>query len=194
MLKTKILAGLFVFIYSFTAVAHEIEADAKPTAIAIYIQAQDYNHPLRLHHYSVDYWYSQGPMLENAAVQLLGKNFKEIAMCDDRPSTAKVLLWLRPRMFYNPQVQTFYGKVIAYAYTADGKPLANFVGEAQEHGFLDIQPEIHLQAAYQGAVQAVSAKMQADTNVQQALKGPDVSSPCATTALLPEPKIQFMGF
>jgi len=97
-------------------------------------------------------------------------------------------------MFYNPQVQTFYGKVIAYAYTADGKPLANFVGEAEVHGFLDIKPEIHLQTAYQGAVQAVSAKMQADVKVQQALNGPDVSSPCATTALLPEPKIQFMGF
>lgn len=192
MFKAKILIVVSMFIVSFVVSAHELEA--KPTTMAIYIQAQDYNHPLRLHHYSIDYWYSQGPMLEDAAMQVLGQDFKDVAMCDENPASAKVLVWLRPRMFYNPQMQTFYGKVIAYAYSADGKPIANFVGEAEQHGFLDIKPELNLQAAYRGAVQSVSAKMQADAKVQQALKGPGFSAPCATTALLPEPKIQFMGF
>ncbi len=192
MFKAKIWTVVWLLVLSFAASAHEIEA--KPTTVAIYIQAQDYNHQLRLHHYSTGYWYSQGPMLEDAAIQVLGQDFKDVAMCDENPASAKVLLWLRPRMFYNPQVQTFYGKVIAYAYTADGKPIANFVGESEQHGFLDIKPELHLQAAYRGAVQAVSTKMQADAKVQQALKASAFSAPCATTALLPEPKIQFMGF
>ena len=183
---------VFLLLSSFGVSAHEI--DAKPTGVAIYIQAQDYNHELRLHHYAIDYWYHQGPMLESAAVQVLGQGFKEVAMCDENPASAKVLVWLRPRMFYNPQVQTFYGKVIAYAYTADGKPFATYVGKNEQHGFLDIKPELHLQAAYEGAMQDLSAKMQADVKFQQALKGQSFSVPCATTALLPEPKIQFMGF
>lgn len=85
-------------------------------------------------------------------------------------------------------------KVLAYAYTADGKPLANYVGEAEKFGFLDIKPELHLQAAYFAAMQAVSDKMQADPKFQSALKAEAFSKPCATTALLPEPKIQFMSF
>jgi hypothetical protein len=133
-------------------------------------------------------------MLEAAAMQVLGQDFKEVAMCDENPASAKVLVWLRPRMFYNPQVQTFYGKVIAYVYTPDGKPLGNYVGKAETQGFLDIKPETHLQAAYQGAMQDVSAKMQADAKFQEALKAAPGALPCATTGLLPEPKVQFMGF
>ena len=113
MFKAKIWTVVWLLVLSFAASAHEIEA--KPTTVAIYIQAQDYNHQLRLHHYSTGYWYSQGPMLEDAAIQVLGQDFKDVAMCDENPASAKVLVWLRPRMFYNPQVQTFYGKVIAYA-------------------------------------------------------------------------------
>lgn len=191
-LKTKLFAGLWLFLFSLSVFAHELET--QPTNVAIYIQSQDYNHELRLQNYSVGYWFSQGQMLENAAVQVLGADFKEVMMCDDKPASAKVLVWLRPRMFYNPQMQTFYGKVLAYAYTADGKPLANYVGEAEKFGFLDIKPELHLQAAYLAAMQAVSDKMQADPKFQNALKAEAFSKPCATTALLPEPKIQFMSF
>ena len=192
MFKARIWAFVTLLLLPFAVTAHEIEA--KPTTIAVYIQTQDYNYQLRLHHYSTGYWYSQGPMLEDAAMQVLGQSFKDVAMCDENPASAKVLVWLRPRMFYNPQAQTFYGKVIAYAYTADGKPIANFAGEAEQHGFLDIRPELNLQTAYRGAMEAVSAKMQADAKIQQALKAQSFSVPCATTALLPEPKIQFMGF
>ena len=188
----KICLALFLFTLSFVVSAHDVAS--KPSNVAIYIQAQDYNYQLRLHHYSVGYWYSQGPMLEAAAVEVLGQDFKEVVMCDENPASAKVLVWLRPRMFYNPQVQTFYGKVIAYAYTPDGKPLGNYVGKAETQGFLDIKPETHLQAAYQGAMQDVSAKMQADAKFQEALKLAPGALPCATTGLLPEPKVQFMGF
>ena len=188
----KVSLALSLLFLSCVVSAHDMAS--KPTNLAIYIQAQDYNHQLRLHHYSVGYWYSQGQMLEDAAMQVLGQNFKEAAMCDENPASAKVLVWLRPRMFYNPQVQIFYGKVIAYAYTPDGKPLGNFVGKAEVHGFLDIKPELHLQTTYQGALQDVSAKMQADAKFQEALKAAPGALPCATTGLLPEPKVQFMGF
>jgi hypothetical protein len=192
MWKTKLYLFLSLMLAATGLYAHELAP--APTQVAIYIQAQDYSHELQLHHYAVGYWFRQGPLLESAALQVLSQDLKAVAMCDERPESAKLLLWLRPRMFYNPQVQTFYGKVIAYAYTPDGKPLGSFVGEAQTHGFLDVQPEANLQAAYLGAVQAVSVKLQADAKVQQALAGPDISAPCSTTGLLPEPKIQFMGF
>lgn len=191
MLK-KVLSGLLLFVISNLTFAHEIES--KPTSVAIYIQAQDYNHPIRLHHYSLGYWFSQGSMLEDAAVQVLGQEFKDVAMCDENPASSKVLIWLRPRMFYNPQTQIFHGKIIAYVYTPDGKPIGNFVGKAEARGFLDIKPELNLQKVYRAAMQDVSSRIQQDAKFQEVMKAAGGLSPCKTTGMLPEPKIQFMGF
>lgn len=193
-IKIKLLL-LFAFLtIANLASAHEIDVEAKPTSVAVYIQAQDYKHQIRLRNYSEGHWYSQGPMLEMAALKVLGENFKDVTMCDSNPSAAKVLVWLRPRMFYNPQVQIFYGKVLAYAYTADGKPLASYVGKAEKHALFDVKIDETLNAVYEKAMQAVSAKMQADAKIQTALNASASALPCATTSLLPEPKIQFMSF
>jgi len=185
----KLLSAVFFLILSSVALAHEIT----PTNIAVYIQGQEYNHQVMLRNYSQDYWYSQGPMLETAAHDVLGADFTGVAMCDAQPADAKVVVWLRPRMFYNPQMQTFYGKVIAVTYTADGKPWANYVGEATKRAFFDVKTELTLSDVYHAAMQAVSAKMKADAKFQAALKAPSFSSPCATVSVLPEPKIQFMS-
>ena len=187
--KSAILGWLFMLL-STVSLAHEIA----PTSIAVYIQTQEYNHQIRLRHYSQDYWYSQGPMLEAAAMDVLGAELGGVEMCDQQPQQAKVLVWLRPRMFFNPQMQTFYGKVMALTYTADGKPLANYVGEASKHAFLDVKTEMTLNAVYHAAMKVVSSKMQADAKFQAALQAQSLSSPCATVSLLPEPKIQFMSF
>ncbi len=190
MLKFKrALSAVLFLLASHVVLAHEIA----PTSIAVFIQAQDYNYQIKLRNYWQDYWYSQGPMLEHAAAEVLAADFGGVEMCDAQPQDSKVVVWLRPRMFYNPQMQTFYGKVIAVTYTADGKPLANYVGEAAKHGFLDVKPDMTLNAVYHAAMQAVSAKMKADAKFQEALKAPSFSSPCATVSILPEPRVQFMS-
>lgn len=194
MLKIKSFLFAALLALSCNVYAHEVDMQAKPTDVAIYIQSQDYNHPIRLRSYSEGYWYSQGSMLEAAAVKVLGADLKEVAMCDTHPSAAKVLVWLRPRMFYNPQVQTYYGKVLAYAYSADGKPLGSYVGKAQKFGLFNVKMDDVLNSTYEAAMQAVSVKMQADTKFQEALTASSTGLPCATTSLLPEPKIQFMSF
>lgn len=185
----KTLSAIFFLILNSVVAAHEITS----TNIAVYIQGQEYNHQIMLRNYSQDYWYSQGPLLETAAHDVLGADFSGVDMCDAQPADAKVVVWLRPRMFYNPQMQIFYGKVIAITYTADGKHLANYVGEATKSAFFDVKTELTLSNVYHTAMQAVSAKMKADDKFQVALKAPSFSSPCATVSVLPEPKIQFMS-
>lgn len=174
---------------STAALAHEIT----PTSVAVYIQAQDYDHPIRLRNYSQDYWVSQAPMLETAALEVLSTDFGGVEMCDAKPLESKVLVWLRPSMFYNPQMQTFYGKVTAMTLTADGKPLGKYVGEASKRAFFDVKTDMTLNAVYHAAMQVVSNKMKADTKFQEALKAPSFSSPCATASMLPESKIKFMS-
>lgn len=190
MLKLKnVLSAVFFYIFSSAALAQEVV----PTSIAVYIQDQEYNHQIRLRHYSQDYWYSQGPILEAEAKDVLASDFSGVAMCDAQPTDAKLVVWLRPSMFYNPQMQTFYGKIIAVTYTADGKPLANYVGEASKRAFFDVKTEMTLKTVYHTAMQVVSAKMKADDKFEAALKAPSFSSPCTTFGMLPEPKIQFMS-
>jgi hypothetical protein len=183
---------LFVYLLvlvSSAALAHEIV----PTTVAVFIQAQDYDHPIRLRNYTQGYWVNQGPMLETAAHDVLGAEFGGVEMCDAKPNESKVLVWLRPSMFYNPQMRTFYGKVTAVTYTADGKPLANYVGEVAKQAFFDVKTDMTLNAVYHSAMQVVAEKMKVDAKFQAALKAPSFSSPCAIASLLPESKIKFMS-
>jgi hypothetical protein len=183
---------LFVYLLvlvSTAAFAHEIV----PTTVAVFIQAQDYDHPIRLRNYTQGYWVNQGPMLETAAHDVLGAEFGGVEMCDAKPNESKVLVWLRPSMFYNPQMRTFYGKVTAVTYTADGKPLANYVGEVAKQAFFDVKTDMTLNAVYHSAMQVVAEKMKVDAKFQAALKAPSFSSPCAIASLLPESKIKFMS-
>lgn len=176
-------------IISSTALSHEV----LPTSVAVYIPAQDYDHPIRLRNYSQGYWVNQGPMLEKAAHDVLGAEFGGVEMCDAKPNESKVLVWLRPSMFFNPQMRTFYGKVTAVTYTADGKPLANYVGEIAKQAFFDVKTDMTLNEVYHSAMQVVAGKMKADAKFQAALKAPSFSSPCATASMLPESKIKFMS-
>jgi hypothetical protein len=183
------LSVCLLALISTDALAHEII----PTSVAVFIQAQDYDHPIRLRNYSQGYWVNQGPMLETAARDVLGDEFGGVEMCNAKPNESKVLVWLRPSMFYNPQMRTFYGKVTAVTYTADGKPLANYVGEIAKQAFFDVKTDMTLNAVYRSAMEVVVGKMKADAKFQAALKAPSFSSPCATASMLPESKIKFMS-
>lgn len=89
MLKFKqVLSTVFFLILSSLSAAHEIV----PTSIAVYIQGQEYNHQIMLRNYSQDYWYSQGPMIEIAAHDVLGADFSGVDMCDNQPADAKVVV------------------------------------------------------------------------------------------------------
>lgn len=195
----KIMMSLLwtLMLLNGTSQAHEHSAEeGAVTKIAIHIQSQDYAHPIKLWRYGQESWVSQGPLLEAAANKVLNAEFGagNALMCDAKPSASNLLIWLRPRMFYNPQIQRYYGKVIAAAYTADGKPLANYVGQAQKQGMLGVYQELDLANVYQSAMKELVLKMKSDSKFQAALDGKTSANPCAIVNLLPEPKIQFMSF
>lgn len=166
--------------------------------VLVYIHPQEYTSEIKLLQYYRDYWFVQGPLVEAASQTVLAKSLGDVGMCDNNQRTANLLLWLQPRMFYNPQMQTFYGTIKAVAYTASGKPIANYVAEASKVGFLEVQTEQQLKQVYGSAMQALATQMQADANVQEVLNSTpaeaDAGTPCGLVSLLPAPKIQFMSF
>ncbi len=166
--------------------------------LLVYIQPQEYENQIKLWQYFRDYWFSQGPYVEKSAKEILGGRFGEISMCDASQQTGQLLVWLRPRMFYNPQSQIYYGTITAVAYTHDGKLIETYVGEANKVGFLDIKPDLQVQEVYNKSMQIVADKMQADAKIQTAISTAiDVTqsaTPCSTVSLFPVPKVQLMSF
>jgi hypothetical protein len=164
----------------------------------VYIHPQDYTSSIKLWHYYYGYWFSQGPLVESAAKQVLGAEFGDVGMCDNNQIVANALVWLRPRMFYNPQMLTYHGEITAVAYTSGGKPIATYVGKSSKIGFLDVMPEKQVNEVYRLAMQAVATQMKADANLQAVLNNSvpanETKTPCALVTLLPAPKIQFMSF
>lgn len=186
---------------------HAQANNQKEAKVLLYIQAQEYEHPVKLWQYFKDHWFTQGPLVEAAAEQVLSQQFGEVAMCPVEESASastaamqqsnagQLLVWLRPRIFYNPQSQVFYAKITAVAYDQDGKLIETFVGEANKFGFLDIKPELQLNQVYVKSMQIIADKMWADNKIQTALKQAiSTHDNCAMVNLLPTPKIQFMSF
>ena len=97
-----------------------------PVKLAVHIHQQDYQHPVRLWNFTDNFWVEQGVYVEASANKVFTQmGASGFAMCSANVEAANLLVWLRPNIFYNPQVNTFYGKVQGYFYTADGKPLVN---------------------------------------------------------------------
>ncbi len=163
----------------------------------LYIQPYEYTNSLRLEYYSEGYWFSQGSIVEALAKEKLTQTYGDVSICEGNQS-GKTLVWLQPRMFYNPQVQIFYGEVTANVYTGIGKLVGTYVGKSTQHGFLDIKPEYWLKKAYTAAINDMAAKMQADSAIQTAASNTSSASsadtPCSMVTLLPTPKIRAMSF
>ncbi len=164
---------------------------AQPVAakadVVLYIQPVEFTNPIKLWHPYADYWFYQGPLVEEAALKKLGETYGKVEVCDANQS-GKMLVWLQPKMFYNPQVQQFYGKVTAEVYTGIGKHLGTYVGQANVHGFLGFRAEDKIQQSYALAIDDAVNRMKADSALQNQIatdaSRPD-STPCSMVTLLP---------
>ena len=165
--------------------------------VLFYIQPYEYTNELKLAHYSQEYWYAQGPMVEPLAKEKLEKLYGNVTMCEGN-QTGKMLVWLQPRMFYNSQLRVFYGKITANVYTDTGKLVGSYVGESNQLGYLGIKPDYWLKKTYTTAMNNVTTKMKADSQLQTLIDSPPTSAatntPCSMVTLLPVPKIRAMSF
>lgn len=162
--------------------------DVPSNQVVVYISPQEYTHEIKLWHFMKDYWFAQGPLIEPVLVKTLGASLGETAICD-AGVTGKVLLWVKPKMFYNPHMRNYYGTIHATVYSGSGHALANYTGESRYSGDLDILPAKSVQASYDLAIQNLVSKMKADPAIQQLLQQGIPASqsytPCSMVAVLP---------
>lgn len=161
-------------------------ADAKADVV-LYIQPVEFTNPIKLWHPYTDYWFYQGPVVKPLALKKLGDAYGKAEACDANQS-GSMLVWLQPKMFYNPQVQQFYGKITAEVYTGIGKHIGTYVGQANVHGTLGFNAENRIRQSYALAVDDVVSKMKADSALQGQVSGNAASraeTPCSMVTLLP---------
>lgn len=178
-------AACMLFAATMSAQAAE---ESTPAGMLVYISPQDYEHSIKLWHYFYDYWYEQGPVIEPIAMQALSAEYGDVKMCQGN-EIGKSLVWIKPRMYYNPQLEVFYGEVSADIFSANGKALGSYTGESRKHGFLDVYPERQVEAAYKLAMENLMVKIKADPALQEGIKqgvsANEKESPCSMVELLP---------
>jgi len=163
-------------------------AHAAPANMLIYISPQEYTHSVKLWQYFDDYWFQQGPTIEPIARSMLAQEYGEVAMCQAN-SEGKSLVWIKPRMYYNPQMKTFYGEITASTFTSNGEAVASYIGESKKHGFLDVYPQKQIESVYQMAMENLLEKMRADQQLKSiatdGTTNDNAGATCATVAALP---------
>ena len=200
LLTVCILLSVNLLAWTGRAVAAETAAENAAAAnMLLYIQPVEYTNSIRLsNHYSSAYWFEQGPIVEKLAMDKLNQAYGDVSMCEAGRS-AKVLVWLQPRMFYNPQAQMFYGQVTANVYAGKGELKGIFKGKSKLHGFLDIKPEVWIEKSYALAVDKMVRKMKADKTLQTLIDSHEQTgnmdgTQCGMVTSFPIPKIRAMSF
>jgi len=198
------LIALLAIGSSVNAYAAEPAATKGSSQLLMYIQPVDYTNPIKLWSPYQDYWFYQGPVVEKVALSTFTKAYGDVGMCESNQS-GNALVWLQPKLFYNPQVQLFFGEVTADVYKGVGEHIGEYVGKSQVRGFLSMhmQAEASIEKAYAGAIADVVAKMQADSALQAHINShinntsqqyQTDKSPCAMVTLFPTKKIRVMSF
>lgn len=165
----------------------------------LYIQPVEYTNSINvMNHFSKIYWFEQGPVVEPLALKQFNAAFSPVTMCEVGRS-AKMIVWLQPRMFYNPQLQMFHGQITANVYTGKGELKSSYVGKSKVHGFIDIKPEIWIEKSYEQAMSKVVNKIKADKDLQQLMSKNDQTTTldgvsCGIVTSFPIPKVRALSF
>ena len=161
---------------------------APVTRALVYIDPLEYEHEIKLWNFTYIYGVNQGEALQPVALETLAPMFAKVGMCKEN-FAADVVIWLRPRIFYNPIMTMFYGRVLAQVYSGSGKPLATLEATAQRSGWLDVVSHEQVRLTYQAVMQELVRQMQGHAQLQAAmhttLPEAETPMPCGMVTILP---------
>jgi hypothetical protein len=126
----------------------------------LYISPLEYNHSVRLLSPYYDYWFEQGPIVEPIALKALQADHRTLALCTAN-ETADTVIRLKPRIFYNPQMKVYHGKMEATVFSGSGDVLGTYIGEAQQLGYtsFDNGTRYNIEKVYNKAMNNLVAKL-----------------------------------
>lgn len=192
---TRLAAVIFASMLSAASVTSvaaeqpsgELAAKSAPPRMLVYINPNEYTHSAALSDFFYHYWFSQGPDIEALAMEKLGAQYGDVGMCEGY-SSARAVVWIKPSIFYNPKMGTYYGKIVAEVFSGSGKSLGTFTARAEHTGWIDVNTAGQIKATYTSAMNGLVQQMAASSSIQNtldaAVTGNENSVPCANVSLL----------
>ena len=135
---------------------------ASITNIQVYISPDEYSHPVLLQFpWGPGEWVYQGMTVEPIAENMLQDSFGAVAVCQG-VQKGKSLIWLRPSLFFNPQVGIYYGTMLANLYDGKGKYINKYAGESKVQGSFFSGRQENITESYRVAMGDLITKLKAD--------------------------------
>ena len=148
---------------------------ASITNIQVYISPDEYSHPVLLQFpWGPGEWVYQGMTVEPIAENMLQDAFGAVAVCQG-VQKSKSLVWLRPSLFFNPQVGVYYGTVLAHVYDGKGKYINKYAGESMVQGSFFFSRLENITESYRAAMGDLITKLKADNALTETIAA-DVAS------------------
>lgn len=197
MRKLLAVSGLILGLQFSATLSHAATPEPNSSDVLMYIEPVEYSNPIRVSSRYREYWYHQGPVVEPMALEKISQAYGKTSICDATQS-GKMLVWVKPKMFYNPKMQNFYGDATIHVYTGLGKHVGTYKGESTVRGFIDVKPQRWIDQSYALTIDDAIIKMQADVELQRvvdsATRANAESTPCSMVSLIPTSKIRAMSF
>ena len=135
----------------------------------VYISPDEYSHPILLQFpWGPGEWVYQGTTVEPIAENMLQDAFGAVAICQG-VQKSKSLVWLRPSLFFNPQVGVYYGTMLAHVYDSKGKYINKYAGESKVQGSFFFSRLENITESYRVAMGDLITKLKADNALTETI-------------------------
>jgi hypothetical protein len=141
----------------------------------VYISPDEYSHPILLQFpWGPGEWVYQGTTVEPIAESMLQDAFGAAEICQG-VQKSKSLVWLRPSIFFNPQVGVYYGTMLAHVYDGKGKFINKYAGESKVQGSFFFSRLENITESYREAMGDLITKLKSDNALKETIAA-DVAS------------------
>ena len=163
MSSIRLFRQIITFFFSACLISMACNTHAASiTNIQVYISPDEYSHPVLLQFpWGPGEWVYQGMTVEPIAENMLQDAFGAVAVCQG-VQKGKSLIWLRPSLFFNPQVGIYYGTMMANVYDGKGKYINKYAGESKVQGSFFSGRQENITESYRVALGDLITKLKAD--------------------------------
>jgi hypothetical protein len=191
MMKLRLNMMAQLAVAAMISASTSVLATERKTSTLLYISPLDYQYSVHLLSPFDEYWFEQGPVVEPIAFEALKEKDSALTVCKAN-ETADTIVRIKPSIFYNPQMRVYYSKLEATVYSGAGNLLGTYVGEAQQHGYVDFDngTRYHINKVYGLAMKDLMTKLVIQPESKQASSS-EAKLPCGLIGAQVQPKINF---
>lgn len=182
------VAALLLALNIHAAQANDLPGSSPAATLAIYLAPHEMQNSAVLRDKYYSYWFNRGEIVSTVAQNTFRPMFREVSVCEGT-NPADVIAWVKPQLFYNPQMQIYYADLKVNFYRTDGRPLATLKAKAQRNGFLGSYYYQQTYDVYADAFRKIAMQFGQNAALQDAIRQSMAEhltrAPCGIVGLVP---------